>query len=381
MTEKQYEQIIITPKEHSEVEVTGVLTTSSIEAKKPDVLKKIASKLSIDGFREGHVPEAVALKHVGEMKLLEEVALALLERAYPEIVLSNNLEVIGRPEVAITKIAPGNPIEFRIRTAVIPTVTLPEYETIAASLRKEWEKSTVTLSDEEFESVLTDIRKRHALLKKKELDSESTATIDDIKTEDLVTLTDDMVGEFGEFSSVGDFHAKLRTDLERDKQFKEKEKQRAAMADAIAEKTTVDVPTIFVESELDKMLTDMNAHLSRMNVSLEDYLSHTGKTKEAIKEEWRGEATKRATLQLALSTIAKKEGLVPESERVSKEVAHLLIHYPDANPDALESYVSTLMMNDMVFTYLETGVKPKEPSPIHDHDHEDHHDHNDEHHA
>lgn len=370
--EKQYENLIITPKEHSEVEVTGVLSVTAIEKRKPETLKRIASKLSIDGFREGHVPEAIALKHVGEMKLLEEVALTILEKAYPEIVLSNNLEVIGRPEVAITKIAVGSPIEFRIRTAVMPSVTLPDYKKLAQEKRAEWGNKTVALSDEEFESVLTDIRKRHALLKKKELDSAATATIEDIKVEDLVELTDSMVSEFGEFTSVGDFKAKLRTDLERDKQFKEKEKQRAEMADIIALHTKADVPRIFVESELDKMLTDMSAHLSRMNITVDDYLSHTGKTKETIKEEWRGEATKRATLQLALSSIAKEEDLEPKDERITKEIEHLLIHYPDANPDALRSYVTTLMMNDMVFTYLETGTKPSEPSAIHDHEHDDH---------
>ena len=50
------------------------------------------------------------------------------------------LDVIGRPEITITKIAKGNPLGFKIKTALAPKLTLPDYRTIAREINKGREK-------------------------------------------------------------------------------------------------------------------------------------------------------------------------------------------------------------------------------------------------
>lgn len=367
-----YENIVITPLKDSEVSITGSITASTIEKMRPGIIKKLSGRLSIDGFRAGHIPESVAIEHLGDMRILEETAHAALEKAYPEIVIKNSLEVIGKPKVTITKLALGIPVDFNITSAVMPEITLPDYASIAKKLRDSWKNISTTVSDTEFADILLDIRKRHALVKKKELDPTSTALLEEIKEEDLAPLTDDMVGQFGEFASVEELTKRLRADVQRDKEHKEKERQRAELADALVAETAVTLPTIFVESELDKMFADMEARIERMNASFDDYLTHTQKTREALREEWRPEAKKRATLQLLLSRIAQKEVIVPSEVRVSREVAHLLEHYPEANADALRTYVETLMANDMVFLFLETGEKKSSSDEALPNEHEGH---------
>lgn len=42
-----------------------------------------------------------------------------------------NTDAIGKPDVQITKMASGNPLEFKIISTVIPEVKLPDYKAIA----------------------------------------------------------------------------------------------------------------------------------------------------------------------------------------------------------------------------------------------------------
>jgi len=94
---------------------------------------------------------------------------------YLAIVKNEKLNVIGRPEVTITKLAPGNPVEFKIQTAVMPEITLPDYKNIASSVSVE--KNAGDVSDKELNETLEQIKKGIAGQKKvggKEADKEST---------------------------------------------------------------------------------------------------------------------------------------------------------------------------------------------------------------
>ena len=60
----------------------------------------------------------------------------------------HNIEAIGYPEVSITKIAKGSPLGFKLKVAVMPTITLPPYKKIAAKAIKK--KTDLDVSDKEI---------------------------------------------------------------------------------------------------------------------------------------------------------------------------------------------------------------------------------------
>ena len=346
-------------KENSEIEITGEITTDAIEKLRERVLKKISADLEIDGFRKGHIPEKIIEDYVGNTKILEEIFNEALSEEYPKIVLLNNLQVIGYPTVRITKLAKGNPIKFSLTTAVMPVVTLPDYKKIAEEKRNKNKNIQTEITEEELTQAILNIRKNHAHTKHQELSPETASTPENIQEEDLAPLDDALVKKFGEFSSVDDFKEKLRAHLTIEKEHAEKERRRAALADALVADTQTEVPTLFIESELDKMIADMEAQVSRLGLSFDDYLSHVNKTREDIRTEWREKAKKRSILQLALTRIAREENIHPETGRIEREVAHILEHYKDANPEHVRAYVETLITNDLVFEFLETGEKKK----------------------
>src|SRR3989338_3577779 len=121
----------------SEVEIEGELPVEIFESYFAPALKKLGGDLEVPGFRKGKAPENILLANLGEMKILEEMAALAFGEHYPKILEENKIEAIGRPEIAITKLARNNPLGFKIKTAVLPEVKLPDYKKIAKRVRGE----------------------------------------------------------------------------------------------------------------------------------------------------------------------------------------------------------------------------------------------------
>ena len=72
------------------VKVTITAGRAELEAAEQVALKRLAKKVKVNGFRQGHVPLEVTKKHVDSNTLAQETLDAALNRAVAEAFLSNN---------------------------------------------------------------------------------------------------------------------------------------------------------------------------------------------------------------------------------------------------------------------------------------------------
>src|SRR3989338_7349272 len=148
----------------SEVEIEGELESEIFESYFAKALKKIGENFEVDGFRKSKVPENVLLSKIPEIQILEEMAQLALNEHYPKILEENKIDAISRPEISITKLARKNPLGFKIKTAVLSAIKLPDYKNLAkktVSSITDKEKDT-TVTDEDLENTVMDIRKSRA---------------------------------------------------------------------------------------------------------------------------------------------------------------------------------------------------------------------------
>jgi len=352
-----YTNLTIEEKPGSEIEITGEIPTAVVEATRSKAVRKLQQGLDLPGFRKGHVPEEMVVKHAGEAAILQETAELALSHAYGRMVEERKLNVIGRPAVTITKLAPGNPIGFKITTAVFPEISLPDYAALASVERKKHEDpENLTISEEDLSSELTRLQK---LVQNSEMattnDSADAAHVDKEKKDNkpLPSLDDAFARSLGDFKDLNDLKEKVRMKMLMEKKQKAQDKRRLAVVDSVLAKTKVEVPSVFVEGELDQMVNEFRERVKRAGLELDAYLKETQKTLEDLRKEWQADAEKRAKIQLTLSEIAKKEGITPDEARLAREVAHICEHYPDADEGAVRAFVSAQMINDKVFALLE----------------------------
>ena len=367
--QKTYNNVEIKELKGSEVEVAGEIPTEFVESNRNKVIQKFKKDIDLPGFRKGKVPEEMVVKHVGEQEILKEMAEMALGQSYADIVADHKLDVIGRPQVTITKLATGNPIGFKIKSAVFPKIELPDYKKIAENERKKYEKEKdMKVTDEEVQKELKNIQKAMSQNKDGNKEGESA------KKEEQ-KIDDDFARSLGNFKDLADLKEKIKKQMILDKQTKQKEKHRLAIADAIIAKSKIEVPSVFIEGELDQMVATFNERVDRVGMKLEDYLKQIGKTLDDLRNEWRTDAEKRAKLQLILNEISKREVIIPDLNKVEMEIKHLKEHYPEADMDAMRSYVVAQMVNEKVFEFLEgedvVTLKNEKKEKVKEHKHSD----------
>lgn len=349
----------ITKLPKSQVEIKAEITTDKIAGYREAALQSLQSRVQIDGFREGHAPLEMVAKHVGDAAVLEEQASLAIAEAYPVILTENKIEAIGRPNIVITKLADGNPLEFTATTDVLPTVTLGDYKKEVKKIFEEPVEPVVT--DEEMERTIMELRQMRAHSKMHD-DGVDHDNHDHkaIPESELPAFDDTFVKSLGAFESVDDFKTKLRENLLKEREGAAFEKKRAAALDAIVESATIEMPEILISFELDKMVQQMTHDLTMSGMSMEDYLKHIGKTIDDLRTTWHDTAEKRAKMQLVIDTIAETEKLAPSEEEIEAEAGKVMEEYKDhkdISESRVRSYVTQILTNQKVFGFLEGKVK------------------------
>jgi FKBP-type peptidyl-prolyl cis-trans isomerase (trigger factor) len=348
---KNLPKITIKELEGSEIEITGQIEFSVLEAYRSRALQNLNKEVSLPGFRKGNIPEKVLVSKVGEMPVLEEMAEIAIAKIYPEIILSEKIEALGRPTVTITTLSKDNPMAFKIVTAVTPKFKLPDYKKIAGEEMKKGEEA-ITVSDEEVEKVLTDARKSkvdHSNHSHDTTEKEHDELIEKMMPE----LNDEFAQSLGDFKDLEDLRVKVREGIMKEKEHKAKEKKRVLIAEKIINETKITLPKIIIESELNKLEGQFKDDIQRMGIKLQDYLSHIKKTIEDLRKEWVSDAEKKAKFQMILNEIAKAEKIAPDQDEIDKEVKHILDHYKDADKESAEIYVKSLLTNEKIFAMFE----------------------------
>ncbi len=351
---KNYTDIVLTSLPDREVEIVGNITAEKMTKMRAKALAKFRESLELDGFRKGNAPEALVAQKVGEMRLSEEAAEIALSEEYPNILEEHSLDAIGRPEIVITKLAPGNPFEFKIKTALAPEVKLADYKKIAGEENKK-EVKTPEVTEKEIDDVILNIRQNIAH-QKMHADAglpEHSHDHAEITEKDLPEVNDEFAKMIGSFTDVADMRKKISENIASEKVLKEKDKKRTAMLEEIIKKSTIELPKIIIEGEMEKMLAQFKDDIARAGVKYDEYLTHIKKTEDDLKKEWRETAVKRAKSQIILNTIAREESIAPLEDEVKKEMEHILANYKDADRFRVRMYVETFMTNELVLQFLE----------------------------
>jgi trigger factor len=101
------------------------------------------------------------------------------------------------------------------------------------------------------------------------------------------------------------------------------------------ETSTVEVPEILVEDELEHLVNDLKARVKQEGVTWEKFLLQARKTEEDIRTEWRPVAERRAKSLLVLDAIARKEGITVSGDELAAQAA--MSPLAQVDPQALRS--------------------------------------------
>lgn len=308
----------------SKVEIQAAVGADEFNLFFQRAIAEAQKNLELPGFRKGMVPEKKVIEMVGENHLMQDAAQDAMSKHWIHIVQEADIEPVGQPEISITKIAKGNPLEFTIVVSVLEKVTLPDFKAIAKEIMQKPLETTAT--EEEIEKAFSYVKQNQTNV---------PPDMDDQKLKDAI-----------------------RQNFQHEKEMKAREERRVSLLEAIAKKSDIKVPEIVTQGELEKMIQEFQQNLSQMKLKWEDYLTHIKKTEEELKKSWHDQAKTRAEIGIVIREIARTEKLMPTEDVVQKQSEQILRELSSeerakVSADAVFSYVFGKLQHQMVFQLLE----------------------------
>ena len=139
--------------ERSQIELQIELSKEEFKPYIEKGAKKISQEVKIDGFRPGHIPIDVLKQKVSEMTILEESARLAINATMGKVIEKNSeRQGVGQPKVDIIKLAPDNPLVYKVTLALLPKIELAEYKGLKVKSRK------IEIKDDEIEKALKEIQ-------------------------------------------------------------------------------------------------------------------------------------------------------------------------------------------------------------------------------
>jgi len=145
-------------QDNKEIEIMVEISWEEMKAHLDHAAAKISEQVKVEGFRPGKVPYDVLKKQVDEMQILQEAA-NFAVRATADKVLQDelkDLQAIGQPRVAVTKMVPCSPLEYKITISLMPEIKLGDYKNLKIKSVEE------KVEEEEIEKVLKDLQNMRA---------------------------------------------------------------------------------------------------------------------------------------------------------------------------------------------------------------------------
>jgi len=335
----------------SEIEIEAEIPWADAEVFHDESVKDLNESVEVPGFRKGKVPADVLKKRFGENSITEDMAERAVSKAISDIILNEKLNILTRPNVQITQLAPNNPVKFKIKAVLIPEVTLPDYKKIAKEINSK-RQAPAPVTEKDVDEMLLKVRTNMSVQKAQ---TEKTDVKEASKPENLPPLDENLAKTLGS-ESVEKLKETVKINIEAERRQEEYEKHRIKLSEKIIEGTKTETPEVLIESELNRIEAQFKDNVTRFGLKFEDYLTHAKKTLEDVRKEWRPDAEKRAKLQLVLNKIAEIEKIQPDPQQVEIEAKHLTEHYKDADPERAKIYVETVLINEAVYQMLE-GIK------------------------
>ncbi len=144
--------------EKSQKEITVEISVEEMEEYVKEATDNISKEMKVDGFRPGKVPAEIVKQKLNEAQIYQEAGDLAVRKTYLQTLKESGLEVIGQPKVDITKITPGNSLEYKIVITILPKVELYDYSKVKGKLGK------VEISDERIDKELENLQKSRAKL-------------------------------------------------------------------------------------------------------------------------------------------------------------------------------------------------------------------------
>lgn len=303
----------------SKVELSFSLDPKELEIERGRAIEKLARNVKVPGFRPGKAPKHMVEERIDPSTAMQQALDVVLNKAYQEALKEHDIVPVAQPEVTIDSMDLSKPIPVKTIVQVRPEAKVGDYTKIKAK------KESVTVDDKKLDETMQTIFERSTEAKKGEGEHEKSGLVDAngqplSKDASDAQMDDEWAKSLGA-KDLEDLRSRVKSDLEGQSEYESQQKWQDEVITKLIEMTKTELPEAFIEDELSRMRSHYSQQLQAMGIGMEDYLKQSGKTQEELEEQWRPQAERQATLEVALGEIARKEDIQVDESEVDEELS------------------------------------------------------------
>ena len=151
----------LTKLEHCHTEVLVNVDKDLWKKAQEKAFAKVASKITVPGFRKGKAPANMLKGRVNQMEVYNEAINNVLQPVYEDILKNEDLQPVARPSFDVTKLS-DDELEVKVTVATRPEINLGKYTGY------ELGKGKAEVKDEDVDAAIEALRKQNATIAPKE---------------------------------------------------------------------------------------------------------------------------------------------------------------------------------------------------------------------
>lgn len=318
-------------RKNAEISITGVLAKEDITEETAKTLARIQKDITLPGFRKGKVPLDKVKQEVGGTALWKEAAEDSLKRQLEDILKEHEVMPIMPVSASLKASDADTDVPFEIIAVVAPTCSVENYKDVALQAAQK-----IPAIDENKEKV--------AAVQALRAQARSM-----VKSEGDGDLNDDDAKKLGFENGTAAEHF-LVGEAERAVKERVLQKKRAAIADALIEKGSCDIPRVIIMEEARALLEATKKDVARMETPWNEYLKKINKTEEDVLKDLETPAEKRVALDVLFSNIARNENVEatsPDEGRLTE-----VLTAQGVEKEAAQNYVRSIILREKVWEAL-----------------------------
>lgn len=235
------------------LQITLTLPIEQVERTREHVLKEIIETIVVPGFRKGKAPTDIAMQHVDKQKLYEQTLQHVLPQAYAFALEEHKIQPILQPRFELVSVEEGKDWSVRAITCEAPIVKMGDYKT---EIKGKAKAAKIWVPEKDNASTKQD---------------ESKIQEPEAKEQDAIK--------------------------------------------ALLEVVEVKIPKLLIDEEVNHRLAQLLDQVQRLGMSIEQYLSSTGRNIEAIRADYAKQAEGSIKLVVALNKVAEDQKIeIAENE-------------------------------------------------------------------
>lgn len=274
-------------------EILAIIPAADVEEARKKTLTEAGKEIEIKGFRKGKAPDDLIIKAIGEQKLSRLILEEIIPELYQKAVNQLHLNPIINPKIEVVESKENPDWKIKFTSCEEPEVNLGNFK---EELKKIKTVEKIWTPDKGTEPSKTD------------------------------TQNEDLQGRKDE---------KLQKSIE-----------------WILQNIKPGISDLLIENEVNKKLSSLLDQVQKLGLTIDQYLTSTGKNVEQLKQDYQKSAFETISLEIILNKIAESEKIEVTPEEIEKTIAGIKEEKERKNLESQKYLLAMLIRRQKTLDFL-----------------------------